>query len=195
LVSELKLDKKVFIQTEETPNPSTLKFTPGVPVMGTGTAAFAKKEDCANSPLAQKLFECEQVRGVFLGSDFITVTKTDDLEWGVLKTEILAIIMDHFVSGGEVIIKDKTDEKNQPKADDSEVVVQIKELLEERVRPAVAMDGGDIIFHKYEDGVVYLEMHGACAGCPSSGITLKNGVENMLKHFIPEISRVEAIEE
>jgi len=185
----------MFIQTEETPNPSTLKFTPGVPVMGTGTAAFAKKEDCANSPLAQSLFECEQVRGVFLGSDFITVTKTDELEWEVLKTEILAIVMDHFVSGGEVIIKREKNEKHEVQASDSDVVIKIKELLEERVRPAVAMDGGDIIFHKYEEGVVYLEMHGACSGCPSSSVTLKNGVENMLKHFIPEISRVEAIEE
>lgn len=184
----------MFIQTEETPNPSTLKFSPGVPVMGTGTAAFAKKEDCANSPLAEKLFSSNHVRGVFLGSDFITVTKTDELEWDVLKTEILAIIMDHYVSGGEVYInKSKTNTK-KVQGEESEVITQIKDLLEERVRPAVAMDGGDIIFHKYEEGVVYLEMHGACSGCPSSDVTLKNGVENMLKHFIPEIVRVEAIE-
>lgn len=184
----------MFIQTEETPNPSTLKFSPGVPVMGTGTAAFAKKEDCANSPLAEKLFASGQVRGVFLGSDFITVTKVDETEWHVLKTEILAIIMDHYVSGGEVYIKKAEKDVKEPAGDESAVVTQIKELLEERVRPAVAMDGGDIIFHKYEEGVVYLEMHGSCSGCPSSDVTLKNGVENMLKHFVPEIVRVEAID-
>lgn len=184
----------MFIQTEETPNPSTLKFTPGVPVMGSGTAAFAKIEDCTNSPLAKKLFASGKVRGVFFGSDFITVTKTDDITWEILKTEILAIIMDHYISGGEVYIKESSTKTECAVADESEIVIKIKELLEERVRPAVAMDGGDIIFHKYVEGVVYLEMHGACSGCPSSDVTLKNGVENMLKHFIPEIVRVEAIE-
>jgi Fe-S cluster biogenesis protein NfuA len=131
---------------------------------------------------------------VFLGSDFITVTKTDDITWEILKTEILAIIMDHYISGGEVYIKESSAKTECAVVDESEIVIKIKELLEERVRPAVAMDGGDIIFHKYVEGVVYLEMHGSCSGCPSSDVTLKNGVENMLKHFIPEIVRVEAIE-
>jgi Fe-S cluster biogenesis protein NfuA len=186
----------MFIQTEETPNPSTLKFVPvGVSVMGKGTAAYAKASDCKDSPLAAKIFESEYVRGVFLGSDFITVTKTDEIEWESLKTEILAMIMDHFVSGGEVFIKKEKKAVLADSEQDSDIVKKIKELLEERVRPAVAMDGGDIIFHKYEDGIVYLEMHGACSGCPSSSVTLKNGVENMLKHFIPEIVRVEAVED
>ena len=187
----------MFIQTEETPNPSTLKFMPvGTTVMGVGTAAYAKASDCTDSPLAAKIFESKYVRGVFLGSDFITVTKTDEIEWDGLKAEILAIIMDHFVAGGEVYIKkDKKKSDSNDQQEDSEIVKQIKDLLEERVRPAVAMDGGDIIFHKYEEGVVYLEMHGACSGCPSSSVTLKNGVENMLKHFIPDIVRVEAAED
>ncbi len=185
----------MFIQTEDTPNPSTLKFVPGVPVMKKGTAAFAKLADCGKSPLAQKLFEQGQVNGVFFGSNFITVTKSEDISWEHLKTDILAIIMDHFVAGGEVVLEDKTTDAAQAiNEDDSEIVKQIKELLEERVRPAVAMDGGDIIFHKYEDNVVYLEMHGACSGCPSSAVTLKDGIENMLKHFVPEIARVEPVQ-
>ena len=184
----------MFIQTEETPNPATLKFIPGVTVMKTGTAAFSKKSDCNNSPLAQKLFEAEYVRGVFFGSDFITVTKVEDVSWDIVKTEILAIIMDHFVAGGEVMVKQEksASKKQEVNEDDSQVVKQIKELIEERVRPAVAMDGGDIIFHEYKDGVVYLEMHGACSGCPSSSVTLKSGIEGMLKHYIPEVVRVEA---
>lgn len=181
----------MFIQTEDTPNPSTLKFIPGCTVMKSGTAAFGSKKDCANSPLAEKLFESEYVTGVFLASDFITITKSDDIEWELAKPEILSIIMDHFVTGGETIIDEQDSSKqNQIKEDDTDIVKQIKELLDERVRPAVAMDGGDIIFHKYEDGIVYLEMHGSCSGCPSSGATLTNGVESMLKHFIPEIKSV-----
>jgi Fe-S cluster biogenesis protein NfuA len=186
----------MFIQTEETPNPSTLKFIPGVPVMKAGTAAYAKLEDCKNSPLAVKLFESESVKGVFFGSDFITITKSDEISWDILKAEMLAIIMDHFVSGGEVVVNEKNASKKQEvNADDSEVVKQIKELIEERVRPAVAMDGGDIIYHEFKDGVVYLEMHGACSGCPSSAVTLKSGIENMLKHYVPEVARVEAVGE
>ena len=186
----------MFIQTQETPNPSTLKFEPGTAVMKKGTAAFASSTDCKDSPLAEKLFQSQYVKGVFFGSDFITVTKSDDINWEVLKPEILSIIMDHFVSGGEVITTDTKNDisvKNKVSDDDSEIVKQIKELIEDRVRPAVAMDGGDIIFHKYEDGVVYLEMHGACSGCPSSTVTLKSGIENMLKHFIPDIVSVEDI--
>ena len=185
----------MFIQTEDTPNPATLKFIPGSTVMPKGTAAFAKIDnDYQHSPLAMKLFTSSYVKAVFFGSDFITITKSENIEWDLLKPEILAIIMDHFVSGGEVIATNNnmdTSEKNQIKEDDSEIVKQIKSLLDERVRPAVAMDGGDIIFHRYEDGVVYLEMHGACSGCPSSAVTLKSGIENMLKHFIPDIVSVE----
>ena len=187
----------MFIQTEDTPNPSTLKFIPGVDVMGQGkTMAFSALKDCKNSELAKDIFESENVRGVFFGSDFITITKAEDIEWKLLKPELVAIIMDFFVSGREVVT-DKTklvDSNNKVNDDDDFIVKQIKELLDERVRPAVAMDGGDIIFHKYEDGVVFLEMHGACSGCPSSSVTLKQGVENMLKHFIPEIEKVEAVE-
>ena len=169
--------------------------------MNSGTAAFANKKDCKNSPLAKKLFENEYVKGVFFGSDFITITKSSDIEWPLLKADLLAVIMDHFVAGGEVIKgnnlkKEDNKEKNQEhNDDDSEIVKQIKDLLEERVRPAVAMDGGDIIFHDYQDGVVYLEMHGACSGCPSSSVTLKSGIESMLKHYIPEIESVEAVGE
>ena len=183
----------MFIQTEETPNPATLKFVPGVQVMQTGTAAFAKKSDCKNSPFAAKLFGSSYVRGVFFGSDFITITKTEDVSWEVLKPEILAVIMDHFVSGGEVIVEKAQKVDHEKSENDSEVVKQIKDLLEERVRPAVAMDGGDIIFHEFRDGVVYLEMYGACSGCPSSSVTLKSGIENMLKHYIPEVDSVEAV--
>jgi Fe-S cluster biogenesis protein NfuA len=189
----------MFIQTEETPNPATLKFVPGIKVMPKGTAAFAKIADCGDSPLAKKLFQTDHVRGVFFGSDFITVTKTDDIDWDMLKPEVLAVIMDHVTSGGEIIkkaakTKDKS-AKNKINKNDSEIVKQIKALIEERVRPAVAMDGGDIIFHEFKDGIVYLEMHGACSGCPSSTVTLKSGIENMLKHFVPEVESVEAVNE
>ena len=185
----------MFIQTEDTPNPSTLKFTPGVPVMVAGTAAFSKNDDCTNSPLAKILFENKFVQGVFFGSDFITITKSESIEWDILKPQLLAIIMDHFVAGGEVVIgKGNIDSNKEGSSkEDIPIVTQIKELLEERVRPAVAQDGGDIIFHDYEDGIVYLEMHGACSGCPSSSVTLKNGIEGMLKHYIPEIVRVEQV--
>ena len=187
----------MFIQTEDTPNPATLKFSPGCTVMPKGTAAFSAKDDHSNSPLAQNLFAISAVTGVFFGSDFITVTKNDDISWDLLKPEILSVIMDHFVSGNEVILTPQKSSaaKNQVQDGDSDIVKQIKELIEDRVRPAVAMDGGDIIFHKYEDNIVYLEMHGSCAGCPSSGVTLKSGIESMLKHFIPEIKEVVSIEE
>ena len=187
----------MFIQTFETPNPSTLKFTPGVKVMPKGTAAFAKDDDLSISPLAEKLFEIENIEGIFLGSDFIAITKSEEIEWELLKAEIIAVIMDHFVAGLEVIktkTKSKSNISNEINENDSEIVKQIKEIIEDRVRPAVAMDGGDIVFHNFEEGVVFLEMHGACAGCPSSTVTLKDGIENMLKHYIPEVVRVEAVE-
>ena len=181
----------MFIQTEATPNPLTLKFIPGIAVMPTGTAFFTTPEDAKLSPLAETLFRTPGVNAIFLGSDFITVTKTIDETWEALKPQLLTSIMDHFVAGKPVILtfgtKEATDEN------DSDIVKQIKELIETRVRPAVAQDGGDIIFRGFADGIVSLELHGSCSGCPSSTITLKNGIENMLKHYVPEVIAVEAV--
>lgn len=182
----------MFIQTATTPNPSTLKFIPGREVLGSGTAQFNNIEGAKNSPLAKVLFAISGVESVFLGSDFISITKAESSSWDTLKTEILTTIMEHFVAGKAVI---ETGEQSQENTEeDSEVVKQIKELIETRVRPAVAQDGGDIIYKSFENGIVKLEMHGACSGCPSSTITLKNGIENMLKHYIPEVEAVEAAE-
>lgn len=181
----------MFIQTESTPNPLTLKFTPGVAVMPTGTAFFTNKEDASISPLAITLFDIEGVTAIFLGSDFITVTKDEASHWEALKPIILTSIMDHFVAGKPVVIR--ASESAASSEDDSELVKQIKELIETRVRPAVAQDGGDIIFRGFDNGIVQLELHGSCSGCPSSTITLKNGIENMLKHYVPEVIAVEAV--
>ena len=181
----------MFIQTEATPNPLTLKFMPGVPVMETGTAFFTSAEDAKLSPLAEALFRNAGVTAIFLGADFVTVTKSVDDSWELLKPALLTGIMDHFVAGKPVMltpgIKAVVDEN------DSDIVKQIKELIETRVRPAVAQDGGDIIYRGFEDGIVQLELHGSCSGCPSSTITLKNGIENMLKHYVPEVVAVEAV--
>jgi Fe-S cluster biogenesis protein NfuA len=182
----------MFIQTEPTPNPATLKFLPGRAVMEAGTANFTEAAAAKASPLAERLFALEGVTGVYLGADFITVGKAADFDWIKLKPVVLAAIMDHFTSGqpvmmGAVPATDGTDEE------DDEVVSQIKELLETRVRPAVAQDGGDIIFHSFEDGVVYLHMQGSCSGCPSSTATLKAGIENMLRHYIPEVRAVSPV--
>jgi Fe-S cluster biogenesis protein NfuA len=181
----------MFIQTETTPNPATLKFLPGVDVMPSGTADFRDVEAAQRSPLARGLFGIEGVRGVFLGGDFITVTKDDAREWHHLKPAILGGIMEHFMAGLPVI-------EAAPAAaaggeGDSEIVTQIKELIDTRVRPAVAMDGGDIVFHRFEDGVVYLHMQGSCSGCPSSTATLKHGIENMLRHYVPEVVEVRPV--
>jgi Fe-S cluster biogenesis protein NfuA len=185
----------MFIQTEQTPNPATLKFLPGRTVMASGTADFTEAEAAARtSPLAERLFSLPQVRGVFLGADFITVTKDGDGDWYQLKPAILAVIMEHFTAGRPVFLAAADSgivEASQE--DEDEVVSQIKELIETRVRPAVAQDGGDIIFHDYEDGVVYLHMQGSCSGCPSSTATLKAGIENMLRHYIPEVTEVRAV--
>ncbi len=183
----------MFIQTEPTPNPMTLKFLPGRDVLGEGTRFYTSVKAAAESPLAEELFGVDGVNAIFLGSDFITVTKSGDMEWSVLKADILTRIMDHFVAEKPVLaeVEAKT-EGNAVNADDSDIVKTIKELIETRVRPAVAQDGGDIIFHSFDNGIVRLEMHGACSGCPSSTITLKNGIENMLKHYIPEVEGVEA---
>jgi Fe-S cluster biogenesis protein NfuA len=179
----------MFIQTEDTPNPATLKFIPGQIVMPTGTADFRTVDTAGHSPLARALFGVGGVDGVFLGSDFISVTKAADAEWFSVKPAVLAAIMDHFTSGLPAV--EATEAVVSGEAD-SEIVVQIKEILETRVRPAVAQDGGDIVFHDFEDGIVYLEMHGSCSGCPSSTATLKAGIENMLRYYIPEVREVRA---
>ena len=178
----------MFIQTQDTPNPATLKFIPGVPVMDSGTADYPAADSAAHSPLARRLFQIDGVSGVFLGGDFVAVTKEESLDWFALKPSILAGIMEHYASGMPAVEKadtasDSTDE------DDDEVVKQIKQLLDTRVRPAVAMDGGDIVFQGFDDGIVTLQMRGACQGCPSSTATLKMGIENMLRHYIPDVPR------
>jgi Fe-S cluster biogenesis protein NfuA len=182
----------MFIQTEQTPNPATLKFLPGVAVMPLGTANFTTKEATARSPLAERLFGLPEVGGVFLGADFITVTKTDDSDWFQVKPAVLAAIMEHFTTG-QPVVTGTADEQPASQDEDDEVVSAIKELLETRVRPAVAQDGGDIIFEDFTDGIVYLHMQGSCSGCPSSTATLKAGIENMLRHYIPEVLEVRAV--
>jgi len=183
----------MFIQTESTPNPATLKFLPGLAVMDKGTANFAAPDEAGASPLAQSLFATEGVIGVFLGADFVTVTKSGDKDWEVMKPLILGAIMEHFQSGRPVIEGGAADAADA-NGDDDEVVVQIRELIDTRVRPAVAQDGGDIIYKGFEDGIVYLHMQGACAGCPSSTATLKHGIENMLRYYVPEVQEVRAVE-
>lgn len=183
----------MFIQTEDTPNPATLKFLPGRDVLGTGTADFTDAADAAaRSPLADRLFQVDGVKRVFLAGDFVTVTKDDSRDWYVMKPGILGAIMEHFATGKAVLTQVKADD-NQVNEDDDEIVAQIKELLDAKVRPAVAQDGGDITFHGFENGVVYLAMKGACAGCPSSTATLKSGIENMLRYYIPEVVEVQQI--
>jgi Fe-S cluster biogenesis protein NfuA len=188
-------EPSMFIQTEQTPNPATLKFLPGRMVMASGTANFTEPEVASRmSPLAERLFAVPRVTGVFLGADFITVTKDAEGDWYQLKPAILAVIMEHFTAGRPVMFAGAADGAlTVAQEDEDEVVSQIKELLETRVRPAVAQDGGDIIFHDYEDGVVYLHMQGSCSGCPSSTATLKAGIENMLRHYIPEVVEVRAV--
>ncbi len=183
----------MFIETEGTPNPATLKFLPGRDVMGQGTADFASAEAAGRSVLAQALFALPGVARVFLGGDFITVTKADDVEWSSLRPQVLGAIMEHFVAGRPVVDSDGEDALEDVSPEDAEVVAQIKELLDTRVRPAVASDGGDIVFRGYREGVVRLHMQGACSGCPSSSATLKHGIENMLRHYVPEVTRVEQV--
>ena len=186
----------MFIETEQTPNPATLKFLPGQAVLEDGTANFTTPEAAEVSPLAARLFQLPEVSGVFLGSDFVTVTKSEG-EWAALKAEILGIIMDHYVSGQPMLTGKlpQAPETSAPAGDEEtqEIIAQIRDLLDTRVRPAVAQDGGDITFHGFEDGIVYLHMQGACSGCPSSSMTLKHGIENLLKHFVPEVTAVEAV--
>ncbi len=184
----------MFIETEGTPNPATLKFLPGRDVMGAGTADFASPVSAGRSPLARVLFDLPGVARVFLGGDFVTITKNDDLEWTALKPQVLGVLMEHFVAGLPVIegVQDEADEDVDPA--DAEIVEQIKELLDTRVRPAVASDGGDIVFRGFRDGIVKLHMQGACSGCPSSRATLKHGIENMLRHYVPEVQAVEQVD-
>jgi len=182
----------MFIQTEETPNPATMKFLPGREVMVQGTLEITDAKGASNSPLAEALFGVEGVRGVFLAREFITVTKSPEKDWPVLKPAILTAIMDHFTANRPVVTLG-TEAAHAPlpaNEDESAVVKQIREILDMKVRPAVAQDGGDITFQSYEDGVVYLHLKGSCAGCPSSTMTLKAGIENMLKHYIPEVKEV-----
>lgn len=184
----------MFIQTEETPNPLTLKFIPdGQIVIEKDTAEFkSQKQAATKSPLALQLLEIKGLDSVFFGKDFITITRSKDTEWKEIKAEIVSTIMDFFVAGKPVMFE-QSSEKSTQESKDSDVVKQIKELIEVKVRPAVAMDGGDIIYRGFEDGIVLLQLKGSCSGCPSSTITLKNGIENMLKHYIPEVLGVEQI--
>ncbi len=185
----------MFIQTESTPNPATLKFLPGQTVLETGTADFPSQESASSSPLAQRIYATGGVTGVFFGNDFVTVTKAEDREWDHIKPAILGAIMEHYQSGQPVIAGSAMPASGHAEhtGEDGAIVDQIKELLDTRVRPAVAQDGGDITFHGFDRGVVYLHMQGACAGCPSSTLTLKMGIENLLRHYIPEVVEVRPV--
>lgn len=186
----------MFIQTETTPNPATVKFLPGQAVLKQGTLEFSDADQAENAPLVQRLFALQGVTRVFLAVDFVSVSKADDTDWSVLKPMVLAALMEHLSTGQPILTErvgaKETQEEQEP---EDEISKQIKALLDERVRPMVAMDGGDIVFDRFEDGIVYLHMQGACAGCPSSTATLKMGVENMLKHYVPEVVEVRPISE
>lgn len=185
----------MFIQTEDTPNPATLKFLPGRDVAGSASADYDAPHAAHSSPLAEALFAIEGVARVYLGGDFVAVTKTEDADWPALRPAVIGALVDHFVSGAPVFHGEAPvgeDEEIAP--EDAEIVAQIKELLDTRVRPAVAGDGGDIVFRGYRDGIVRLTMQGACSGCPSSRATLKHGVENMLRHYVPEVVSVEQVD-
>jgi Fe-S cluster biogenesis protein NfuA len=184
----------MFIETEQTPNPATLKFLPGRDVLGDRTAYFSEPDAAAKSPLALRLFEVDGVAAVFLGADFVTIT-SDGTDWQNLKPAILGVIMEHFTAGLPVMESDApaTAHAETDDGEDSEIVAQIKELLDTRVRPAVAQDGGDIVYNRFEDGIVYLHMQGSCAGCPSSTATLQYGIQNLLQHFVPEVVEVRPV--
>jgi Fe-S cluster biogenesis protein NfuA len=182
----------MFIQTEATPNPESLKFLPGVAIASM-PMNFLDASQANNSPLVQKLFALKDVKSVFLGYDFITITKQEDSSWELIKAEILVTIMDFLVSGQEAVVKTNNNSTNESLEDEDKIVKEIREIIETRVRPSVMQDGGDIVFHDFKDGIVRVELHGACSGCPSSTVTLKNGIENMLKYYVPEVVSVEAI--
>jgi Fe-S cluster biogenesis protein NfuA len=190
----------MLIQTEATPNPATLKFLPGQAVMPSGTRDFATPEEAEASPLAEAIFSTGDVEGVFFGSDFISVTAAPGADWPYLKPQVLSVLLDHFSSGAPlfragsaagIAVPPAQDIGDNP--EDADIVAQIKELIETRVRPAVAQDGGDIVYRGFQKGTVYLALHGACSGCPSSTATLKNGIEGLLKHYVPEVEAVEAV--
>jgi len=188
----------MLIRTEQTPNPSTRKFLPGQTVMESGTRDFPNAESAETSPLAQTLFDTQMVEGVFFGRDFVSVTVAPGVSWGDLEPIVIETLLDHFVTGAPLFkagtaaaIQVDADFEEDP--EDAEIIDQIKELIETRVRPAVANDGGDIIYKGYRDGHLYLSMHGACSGCPSSTVTLKRGIESLIKHYVPEVESVEAI--
>ena len=191
----------MFIQTEATPNPATLKFLPGKTVLPAGTLEYRDLAAAADSALATRMFAIDGVAGVFLGQDFISVSKADALAWQHLKPAVLGVIMEHYMSGAPVVagLSTTVDQqaldagKEDYSPEDQEIVDTIKELIETRVRPAVAQDGGDITFQGFRDGVVFLNMRGSCAGCPSSTATLKHGIQNLLKHFLPDVRAVEQI--
>lgn len=192
--------KAMLIQTETTPNPATLKFLPGQAVMTAGTRDFATPEEAEASPLAEAIFSTGDVEGVFFGSDFISVTAAPGADWVYLKPQVLSVLLDHFASGaplfkpgsaGGISVAPIEDFSDNP--EDADIVAQIRELIETRVRPAVAQDGGDIVYRGFNGGTVYLALHGACSGCPSSTMTLKNGIEGLLKHYVPEVEAVEAV--
>jgi Fe-S cluster biogenesis protein NfuA len=189
----------MLIETETTPNPATLKFLPGRTVMETGTRDFADPEEAASSPLATAIFDLGDVEGVFFGREFISVTAAPGSDWRMLKPDVLSILLDHFtanaplfISGGAADIHVPADDGHTDDPEDADIVAQIKDLIETRVRPAVARDGGDIVYRGFDRGTVYLAMHGACAGCPSSTATLKQGIETLLKHYVPEVTEVRA---
>ena len=191
----------MYIETETTPNPATLKFLPGQQVMAAGTREFTSPEDATVSPLAEALFDLGEVTGVFFGREFISVTAGPGAEWAALKPQVVAMLLDHFISGAPLFIGGDAAGIALPATDDdaigddpadADVVAQIRELIETRVRPAVANDGGDIVYRGFREGVVYLSMQGACSGCPSSSATLKQGIESLLKHYVPEVSEVRA---
>ena len=185
----------MFIQTEATPNPATLKFIPGQVVMETGTVEFRDPDTAGESPLASRLFRISGVTGVFFGRDFVSVSKTENFDWMHVKPAVLGAIMEHYQSGQPVMSVPASSEIPEPgdSADEDPVSRQIRDLIDTRVRPAVAQDGGDIIFYGFERGIVYLHMQGACAGCPSSTITLKMGIENLLRHYIPDVIEVRPV--
>lgn len=186
----------MFIQTEPTPNPATLKFVPGKTVLGDGTVDYRDRSEASASPLARRLFDVDGVTGVFLGSDFISVTKAEGDEWQHMKPAILGAIMEHYLSGAPVVEGGEAGEEGSAEhydPADEDTVKTIKELLDTRVRPAVANDGGDIVFHGFKDGVVFLHMRGACSGCPSSTATLRHGIENLLRHFCPDVQEVRPV--
>ena len=190
----------MFVQVEQTPNPATLKFIPGVTVMSHGTQFYQDESSTGNSILAEQLFQIKGVESVFYGEDFITISKRDTSEWLMLKPAIMGAIIEHFSANKPLILeqqftKNYVDDKHSIKDTDSEVVVKIKEILNSKIRPAVALDGGDIIFNEYVDGWIWLEMQGSCQGCPSSPATLKSGIENMMKHYIPEVRGVRSTDD